>query len=70
MQRTYVESSNISSIGFDSQSGVLEVEFTSGDIYQYFDISEHLYREFMNTSSHGQFLNENIRDSYRYQKIR
>lgn len=69
MQRTLVSSSNIRSIGYDSQSAALEVEFTSGDIYQYFNVPEHLYRGLMGASSKGQFLNENIKYSYRYQKV-
>ncbi len=69
MHRDSVVSSNIRSIGYDPQSAILEVEFTSGDIYQYFDVPEHLYRELMNASSHGKFLNNYIKYSYRYQKV-
>jgi len=70
MDRTPVSSSNVSSIGYDSQAAFLEVEFTSGDVYQYFEVPEYLYKQLMNTSSHGQFLNDYIKHSYRYQKIR
>jgi hypothetical protein len=70
MQRTPVSSSNIRSIGYDVPSATLEVEFTSGDVYQYFDVPEHLHQELMRASSHGGFLNENIvRYNYRYQKV-
>ncbi len=69
MHRTPVTSSNIRSIGYDPQSALLEVEFTSGDVYQYFNVPEHLYRGLMNASSKGQFLSDYIRNSYRYQKI-
>ena len=70
MDRKLVSSSNIRSIGYDPQSNVLEVEFNSGDIYQYFDVPAHLYESFLRASSHGQFLNDNIRYNYRYQKVR
>lgn len=69
MHRTPVTSSNIRSIGYDPQSVTLEVEFTSGDIYQYFSVPEHLHRGLMNAASHGQFLNDYIRNSYRYKKV-
>jgi hypothetical protein len=69
MNRIPVSSSNIRSIGYDPQSAVLKVEFTSGDVYQYFDVPEHLYQGLMNASSKGQFLNDYIRHSYRYQKV-
>ena len=69
MQRAPVTSTNIRSIGYDSQSATLEVEFTSGDIYQYFDVPEHLYNGLLQAASPGQFLNINIiQYGYRYQK--
>jgi len=69
MQRYPVSSSNISSIGYDQRSATLEVEFTSGDVYRYFDVPEHLHQQFLHATSLGQFLNDNIRYRYRYQKI-
>ena len=69
MHRTPVISSNIRSVGYDQPSAVLEVEFTSGDVYRYFDVPEHLYHELMSASSKGQFLNDNIKYGYRYQKV-
>ena len=69
MHRTPISSSNIRSIGYDSASSILEVEFTSGDVYQYFDVSEYLYQAFINSPSHGEFLNDKIRYNYRYQKV-
>ncbi|HEY4515418.1 MAG TPA: KTSC domain-containing protein [Candidatus Paceibacterota bacterium] len=70
MQRHPVSSSNISSIGYDSQTAILEVEFTSGDVYQYFNVPEHLYNGLLQAASPGQFLNINIiQYGYRYQKV-
>ncbi len=70
MHRTPVTSSNIQSIGYDALSAVLEVEFTSGDVYQYSNVPEHVYQQFMHASSHGEFLADNIRYNYRYEKIK
>ena len=69
MHRTPVTSSSIRSIGYDAQSAILEVEFTSGDIYHYFNVSEYLHRELMKASSKGRFLDEFIKRGYRYQKV-
>ncbi len=69
MHRIPVTSSNIRSIGYDSRSATLEVEFTSGDVYRYFDVPEHLFRQLLHASSYGQFLSDYIRYNYRYQKI-
>ena len=69
MNRTAISSSNIRSIGYDRSSATLEVEFTSGDVYQYFNVPEHLHQGLMSASSKGQFVNDNIKYSYRYQKV-
>lgn len=36
MERQYVSSSNIASIGYDPDNQVLEIEFLSGAVYQYY----------------------------------
>ena len=56
------------SIGYDKPLAILEVEFTSGDIYRYFDVPENLFKQFLSAPSHGQFLNRYISYNYRYQK--
>lgn len=38
MIRQPVSSSNIRSIGYDSKSNTLEIEFHSGGVYQYFGV--------------------------------
>jgi uncharacterized protein len=69
MNRTPVSSSNISSIGYDAGALTLEVEFIGGSIYQYFDVPETVYEEFMRAGSKGQFLHENIKNNYRCTKV-
>ena len=69
MHRIPVTSSNISSIGYDPATAILEIEFLSGGVYQYFDVPEHIHQDLMNASSHGEFFSEYIKSSYRYQKI-
>ena len=69
MNRIGVSSSNISSIGYDASSQTLEVEFINGGIYQYFDVPESVYNEFIKASSHGQYLHRNIKGAYRYAKV-
>ena len=43
MKRQQVESSNLSSIGYDSEDQILEVEFKHGGIYQYFEVPENIF---------------------------
>ena len=43
MERQYVSSSNIASIGYDPDNLVLEIEFLSGAVYQYYDVPQSIY---------------------------
>ena len=69
MERIYVSSSNISSIGYDESQMVLEVEFLSGGIYQYYDIPYETYERFINAESHGKFFHAYIKGVFPYQKV-
>ena len=69
MKREYVESSNIESIGYDSSSQTLEIEFLNGSIYQYFDIPQYIYDGLIGADSHGKYLADNIKGRYRYSKV-
>lgn len=70
MKRQSVSSSNISSVGYDSESHTLEVEFHGGGVYQYFDVPQSTYDELMHASSHGSYFHRYIKDQYRWVKIR
>lgn len=69
MKRKHVDSSNIESIGYDSKSQTIEIEFLNGTIYQYFDVPQHIYEELINADSHGKYLAANIKGHYRYSKV-
>jgi len=70
MERIQVKSSNIASIGYDEASSILEVEFNSGDVYQYYDVPKGEYEGMMAADSHGKYLNTAIKKGgYRYSKV-
>lgn len=69
MNRQSVTSSNIASIGYDTSSQTLEIEFLNGSVYQYFDVPQHVYNGLMSADSHGQYLAQNIKGVYRYSKV-
>lgn len=64
MDRKYIESSMIRSIGFDSASSTLEIEFNSGAVWQYSDFPESEWHLFEGAESQGKFFNSNIKDQY------
>ncbi len=70
MERQYVSSSNIASIGYDASDMILEVEFLNGAIYQYYDVPQSVYDGLMFASSHGSYLDAYVKKGgYRYSKI-
>ena len=69
MNRNQVASSNIASIGYDTTTQTLEVEFQSGWVYQYYGVSEFLHQEIMRAPSKGQFLNQYIKNAYPYSRV-
>ena len=61
MNREYVTSSNVASIGYDAESCILEVEFNNGAIYHYYDVPSYIYDEIMNADSKGSYLHRNVK---------
>jgi hypothetical protein len=69
MNRIPVSSSNVASVGYDPSTQTLEVEFHNGNVYQYFDVPQHVYDALMNAASIGSFLSSNIKGVYRYARV-
>jgi len=69
MQRDYVSSSSIVSVGYDPASETLEVEFQSGAVYQYYNFNQSIYDEFMSAPSKGKFLAYQIKNAFPYSRV-
>lgn len=70
MERQYVTSSNILSIGYDPDNMILEVEFTTGAVYQYYDVPQSIYDGLMAADSHGTYLSAYVKKGgYRYAQV-
>lgn len=69
MERQKVNSSNIDSIGYDSNSMILEIAFLSGGTYQYFNVPKSIFDGIMSASSHGSYFHQYIKEKYSYQKV-
>lgn len=69
MNREPVASSTIVAIGYDEPSQTLEVEFNTGTVYQYYNVTQALYEQLMQAGSKGQFLAYHIKNSYPYSRV-
>jgi len=64
-----VISSMIRSVGYDERHSLLEIEFTSGKIYQYEAVPEEVYRGLMSAGSKGRYFDEQINGRFRYSRM-
>lgn len=64
MERVSVTSSAIQSVGYDSNTQTLEVEFVSGSVYDYLNVPEDEHDAMMNSESQGKYFNANIKGRF------
>jgi len=69
MIRQPVSSSNLRSVGYDTSTWTLEIEFRKGRVYQYYDVPEDIYNQLVTASSKGTFHHRYIKNRYRYLKM-
>jgi hypothetical protein len=69
MKRTPVKSSNIASVGYHSASRTLEVEFTSGNVYEYKNVTPATALAFRKAKSKGQYFFANIKNKFEGKKL-
>ena len=64
-----VESSNVAGIGYNAQTKELHVQFKSGAVYVYQDVSFEVVEAFKEAPSKGKYFNEHIKGAYEFEKI-
>jgi hypothetical protein len=69
MDRTPVASKTIRSVGYDADTGTLEVEFTSLAVYHYQNVQELDYKRLMRADSKGWALGRFIKPCYRFECV-
>lgn len=70
MRRHRLDSTAIASAGYDAGTAVLELEFTSGEVYRYFAVPPSIHRGLHAAESAGRFFRDHIRDVYPAEHIR
>ena len=70
MRRLPVASRALKSVGYDRESRTLELEFTSGTLYHYFDVPEFTFRALMHAKSKGRFFQTSIDRKFKFEEIK
>lgn len=69
MRRKPVKSSVVSSVGYDPDTKTMELEFSDGSLYEYYDVPAAIHRRLMEAESVGRFLNRFVTPGYENRKI-
>ena len=64
-----VESEMLVAAGYDHNSGILQVVFTTGDMYRYKNVPSAKYDELMSAESIGQYMHKHIIGHYEYERF-
>lgn len=69
MKRISVASSAIRSVGYDTVDRVLEVEFHTGEVFQYFPVPKETYHALLGAPSKGAFLDTRIKQHFIFRRV-
>jgi hypothetical protein len=69
MEMIPVNSSNILAIGYDADSANLAIAFKDNSKYEYYDVPQHEFDNFLAADSKGKYAHQNIYKKYSQQKI-
>ena len=70
MVNQMVLSTEIEWIGYEQKTNMLQVEFIEGGIYQYQNVPQNIYDNFLNADSHCRYFETFVKGRYSHRKIR
>jgi len=69
MRITAVESTTLVTVCYDDARELLQLEFCSRAVYQYFGVPSAVHQSVLDASSKGRYFNQAIRGHFRYRLI-
>jgi KTSC domain-containing protein len=69
MNFTRVESSTLATVGYDQDHELLQLEFCSRALYQYFAVPAAVHEALLAAASKGSYFNQAIRGRYRFGRV-
>jgi hypothetical protein len=69
MERSPLASSSVASAGYDDAARVLEIEFTSGRIYQFEEVPRGVYDWLLRTPNKGSYVARMINSKFVYRDV-
>jgi len=69
IKKQIVDSSMIASVEYSAKTQTLVVEFTRGNLYNYYKVPEVVFNELIAAESIGKYFNTNIKNVYETEKV-
>jgi hypothetical protein len=69
MLAVVVDSSALAAVGYDAAGKLLQIEFSSRAIYQYFGVPAAVHEALLNSASKGSLFNRSIRGRFPYRRV-
>ena len=69
MRVTAVESTTLVTVSYDHARELLQLEFCSRAVYQYFSVPAAKHQSLLDASSKGRYFNQAIRDHFPYRRV-
>jgi len=69
MDVTAVESSTLATIAYDGNRELLQLEFSSRAVYQYWGVPAAVHKGLLRAPSKGSYFNQSIRGKFPYSRI-
>jgi len=69
MRVTAVESTTLATVSYDDVRELLQLEFCSRVVYQYFNVPTTVHQSLLDASSKGRYFNQAIRGRFPYRLI-
>ena len=64
-----VESTALSTVGYDEARALLRIEFWSREVYQYFGVPAAVHQALLGSSSKGSYFNQTIRGRFPFCQV-
>jgi hypothetical protein len=69
MDRFPLNSTRLVGGGYDDESGTLELEFRTGQVYRYFDVPGEVVAELRSAGSPGRYFQQAIKNIYAFERV-
>jgi len=69
MTQTRVLSQLLKAIGYDANSGTLEVQFRNGGTFQFFSVPAFVYNKLLNAESKGSYFENRVRPHFKFRRL-